>query len=55
VAATNLCVDLRKENHRGVAGCGEYLVVPLVRAEKECNVGETRRKHGTRHGEEQLN
>jgi hypothetical protein len=47
VAATNIFVDLQKENHRGVAGCGECLVVPLVRAEKECNVGETRRKNGT--------
>jgi hypothetical protein len=47
VAETNLCVDLRKENHRGVAGCGDYLVVPLVRAEKEYNISETRRKNGT--------
>jgi hypothetical protein len=35
MAAANICVDLRKENHRGVAGCGEHLMVPLVRAEKE--------------------
>jgi hypothetical protein len=30
-----LCVDPQKEKRRGVAGCGEHLVIPFVRVEKE--------------------